>query len=395
MRASWNSRRAPPALGAMVSAAISAVWLLLSAGIASAYPQMQFSSGASRCNQCHFSPAGGGLLTGFGRDAAGEELSTVVGDGAFLHGAVELPSWLALGADLRGALLAHDAADGQRPERVAFPMQADVHARGALPEGVSIQLTLGVRGQARSASEELGADNYFPASPQRFVSREHYVMWRDGALGPYARAGRFFAPFGLRLAEHSTYVRRDLGFATQEETYGLSGGYVADAWELHVTGFVPDFVAGVGGRESGFVALAEHRPTDTLALGLNGRLGHSADRDRWTGGGYGKIYVEALATLLQAEIDFVKWRARGRTLSNQLIAFAGATVIPVRGLWLGLQGERNQSSLSAGDSGINALNGQINWFPYPHVEALLLGRLQAAAEGPAVKTALFILHYYL
>src|SRR4051812_43224672 len=76
---------------------------------AQAYPQWQFSSGTSRCNQCHFSPAGGGLVTGYARDAVGEDLSSIKGNGAFLHGAVELPSWLAIGFDGRGAVLSHDA----------------------------------------------------------------------------------------------------------------------------------------------------------------------------------------------------------------------------------------------------------------------------------------------
>ena len=38
----------------------------------------------------------------------------------------------------------------------------------------------------------------------RFISREHYLMYRPEAMGIYARVGRFFAPFGLRLAEHYT-----------------------------------------------------------------------------------------------------------------------------------------------------------------------------------------------
>ena len=46
--------------------------LLLGAGSAEAYPQFQLSTGAVRCNVCHVSPAGGGVLTGYGRDEAGE-----------------------------------------------------------------------------------------------------------------------------------------------------------------------------------------------------------------------------------------------------------------------------------------------------------------------------------
>src|SRR6476661_1693015 len=76
--------------------------------VAQAYPQWQFSSGTSRCNQCHFAPAGDGLITNYARDAVGEDLSSFQGNGAFLHGAVELPSWLALGANLRGAILRQD-----------------------------------------------------------------------------------------------------------------------------------------------------------------------------------------------------------------------------------------------------------------------------------------------
>ena len=71
---------------------------------AQAYPQFQFSSGTNRCSQCHQSPGGGGLLTSWGRDESGDTIS-LGGDGAFLHGLVPMPSWLALGGDLRFAVL--------------------------------------------------------------------------------------------------------------------------------------------------------------------------------------------------------------------------------------------------------------------------------------------------
>src|SRR5690348_18271787 len=72
----------------------------LLSGRAWAYPQFQFSSGTTRCSQCHYSPAGGGLITSWGRDESGDTIS-LGGDGAFLHGLWQPPSWLALGADIR------------------------------------------------------------------------------------------------------------------------------------------------------------------------------------------------------------------------------------------------------------------------------------------------------
>src|ERR1700690_4595221 len=74
--------------------------LIALCGRASAYPQFQFSSGTNRCSQCHYSPAGGRLITSWGRDESGDTIS-LGGDGAFLHGLVPLPSWLALRRGVR------------------------------------------------------------------------------------------------------------------------------------------------------------------------------------------------------------------------------------------------------------------------------------------------------
>ena len=54
------------ALAAIVAAS------LLGERQAAAYPQWQLSTGTVRCNQCHYAPAGGGLLNNYGRDAVGE-----------------------------------------------------------------------------------------------------------------------------------------------------------------------------------------------------------------------------------------------------------------------------------------------------------------------------------
>ena len=103
-----------------------------------AYPQWQLTTGASRCNECHYSPGGGGLINPFGRDAIGSDLSTFEGDGMLLHGKVSPPRWLALGGDLRGAFVGNGVEDPNGTKVAVFPMQADVHARVALPAGIAV-----------------------------------------------------------------------------------------------------------------------------------------------------------------------------------------------------------------------------------------------------------------
>ena len=80
------------ALRTLVLAALVAAGLSLAPRLAQAYPQFQLSTGAQRCNQCHIAPTGGTLLSGYGRDEAGDTISRG-GDGSFLHGAWAPPDW--------------------------------------------------------------------------------------------------------------------------------------------------------------------------------------------------------------------------------------------------------------------------------------------------------------
>lgn len=131
-------------------------FLTMRAVPALAYPQWQLTAGAVRCNQCHFAPAGGGLLTSYGRDANSDDLSTFPGEGAFLNGKVRLPTWPALGGDLRGAYAAQDAQDPDGAHQAVFPMQADAYGRAGFGS-FSAYVSAGLRGQSR-ANKDLATD---------------------------------------------------------------------------------------------------------------------------------------------------------------------------------------------------------------------------------------------
>ncbi len=243
---------------------------------ASAYPQFQFSSGTNKCSQCHYAPAGGGLLSSWGRSESGDTIS-MGGDGAFLHGAVTLPSWIALGFDLRLAGTRSDDGGQESPRTRVLP------DAGGLLRALRVQRRVFAvrRGRrARRGSAGVGIQRYrhrpdqrdFGTAAERFISREHYFMWRPSATGPYARLGRFYAPYGIRFVEHIYFVRRYTGYELYNETYNLSGGYVADDWELHVSAFTPppssfpDPLQSVGARESGGAGYFEKRLGDMAAL---------------------------------------------------------------------------------------------------------------------------------
>jgi hypothetical protein len=383
----------------LVAALAGATLVLLAGRPASAYPQWQFSSGTSRCSQCHYSPAGGGLLTGYGRDAAGEDLSTWEGDGGFLHGAVELPKALAIGFDGRYAILNHDVGEDAGPQLVHFPMQADLQLRLAVSESLSVYVDAGYRGQARGYDGVGGAGAAEPSPASRFISREHYLAWRPAALGPYVRVGRFFAPYGLRLAEHGIYTRRDTGFNTLEETYNVSGGYLKNDWDIHLTAFLPDTLRYLGGSERGGAGMVELRLGEASALGLQARVGMTDDMYRYGGGAFGKTYFEAIKTLIQAEANIIHKTFAGKAASHAeqaFVGYLGVTFFPGRGFWITPFAERTQSNLSVRDTAINGGGVQLNWFPYPHFEIGGQALFQVPTGGDSsAMTGIAFIHYYL
>lgn len=380
---------------ALLSTAVSV--LLLAEGSARAYPQFQLSSGATRCNQCHYAPAGGGLLNSYGRDAVGDDLSTFGGNGAFAHSAVRLPAWLALGVDLRGAFVDNDVQDPAGPTVAVFPMQADLSGRIALPKGFSISAIGGFRGQVRDPHPLVPSQNFQPVSTSELISREHYLMWEPAAVGPYLRIGRFYAPYGLRMAEHILYINRDLGFDELEETYNVSGGFILPAAELHLTLFAPDFVRHIGSDEKGFAAYLETRFHDErAALAGQMRVALGPGVTKVMTGAVGKVYVEGWRAQLFGEVDLVNqiYTELDNTTRTQIVGAAGLAVFPTRGVMVTLIGERNQVDVQTPDAW-TAATALCNWFPYAHFELQLMGRLQVPSGGSAASTLFFQVHYFL
>ena len=375
--------------------------VLLAPTPASAFPQFQFSSGTTRCGQCHYAPAGTGLISAWGRDESADTISRG-GDGAFLHGLWAPPSWLALGGDLRLVSMANSTGGPESPELVSFPMQADLYARLVLPDGFSLNIIAGDRGVVRPGGEPtLGGR--VSSAVDRFMSREHYLMWRPSATGAYVRAGRFFAPYGLRLVEHIFYVRRFTGNALYEEPYALSGGYVGEDWEVHATGFVPipksfpDPLQSIGYKEAGGAIYGEMRFGGMAALALQSRVGIANEEARYQGGGVAKVWIDAAKLLFMGEADIIRQQIKGTTGvgQTQFVSFAGITFMPIRGLMTTFAYERFQENLSVSKTGHDATDLEVNFFPWAHIEFLVLGRYQQNGDGAPATLGMLQFHYYL
>ena len=226
-------------------------------------------------------------------------------------------------------------------------------------------------------------------------------MWRKKTTGYYARAGRFFAPFGLRSQDHTLYARRYLGFHTFEETHNLSAGRVENEWEAHVTAFmrVPDVLFGNGPRHSGLAAYYERRlgEDENMVVGAQARAGLGEDDRQYLVGGIGKVYLDGPRLLFMGELDLgyqdFTFGASGRP---QLVAQLGATWWPVTGVMLGTTLQRYDQDLEVKDLARDAAQISIQYFPLAKWELMLLGRMEFQGDvGDPASMAMFQLHYYL
>lgn len=361
-----------------------ALLLVLVSSTAYAYPQFQLSMDTDRCVTCHFSPAGGGLLNDYGRDEAGSTISRG-GDGRFLHGIWDPPDWFELGADFRLVGLGRFREPDVDP--AVFPMQTDLYIRAGT-EHYSFAMTLGTR-STRAPS---------PPIQERLTSREHYLMYERDS-GTYVRAGRFFPIYGIRSQDHTSFVRRYLGFSTLEEPYGVAAGMLDTAWEAHISAFIPrpvDFL-GAGVKASGIAGYYERRlMNDTAAIAGQFRIGVSGDDTRVAFGVVGKRYLTEAKLMVLAELDLQRQSFADVDGTRwQLASYVGASTFVARGWMVGGALHHWSPDITL-RSARDAAEVNVQYFPKAHFELHFITR--ASGEGDFEEPSLLAmlqLHYYL
>ena len=361
-------------------------WLIVfaivgTAGVASAYPQFQLSRD-STCTSCHLSPAGGGLLSENGLINA--ELISQLGTAPeFFYNAIPMPSWLALGGDLRGA---SGFDSWPKRELVAFPMQAELYA-AATAEQFSLHVTGGLRDP-----------EYGETARTLFASREHWLQWQDdpgSASGLFVRAGRFMPVYGLRYAEHTDYDRRYGGTPLYGEAYGVAVEYVQPRWEVHATGFLHDPYGATTELGNGAAVYAEARLTTSTSVGVEGKLDKTVDDRKIYGGVTVKQAVGPV--LLEAEFQLVHQKVEVGGTDNQLVGYLlGSWFVGPLMIDLGAGAYEPDVKVRYLDQEVLDLN--VHWFATSHLELLLTNRIQMLELGEGGYTSGYSLvqaHYRL
>jgi hypothetical protein len=306
----------------------------------------------------------------------------------FLWGLFDTPDWLLLGGAYRQLAvykpggIAGSGATIRKGYFVTFPMMADVYGQAQFG-GFRVEGSLGIirvgvgSPYGRAAQITQGQGDQW-----NLLSRTHWVGY-DIEDGRYTiRAGHLNLPFGIRIPEHTMWVRQytrtDRESAQQD---GVALAFNGDSLRGELMGIVGNYQVNPDKyRERGYSGYLEYMVTPQTALGVSSLVTH-ADQDR--------ISLD-LKTTRQAHGLMVRSAASEKTAilteADMLVrtnhevgyvAFAQVDVEAIQGLHFMVTGEAHDEGydkLKGGDRVVGGgkpqfgVWGSIDWFCFSHVE---------------------------
>ena len=245
-----------PRWGRWLPLLFSAVWALLVARPAQAYPQFVFK-GYGDCNSCHHSPTGGGLPNRWGLDSLSPSFGATPDWGnqdlsydSAAPGAVKVD----LGADLR--LMPLLSADSDAVAPAFIPMLTELGGAVAL-------------GHWMAYGTVTGRKLYGDGPSFAAFSREHWLKFQPSE-GLDLRVGRMVLPFGTRIPDHTQYTREDFEQDKYDQSYGAELDVHANGWSLFANAFAGDLTYRPKERQERGLVL-----TPSVDLGSTANIGIS------------------------------------------------------------------------------------------------------------------------
>lgn len=362
---------------------------------AQAFPEF-VRHGYFSCTSCHASPGGGGTLTPYGRSFAAEKMSTWIykDEEQPLHGAAGvMPEWLMLGGDFRQIQTYVDAAPVREGRWIT--MQRDVDAcvktgsvwscatAGQLPASIA-----GGKDEARYGLRKASV---------RVDLGENFIV----------RTGRFYPKHGLMIANHTSPVRRGLGFDAGRESDQVEGTFVSEFVEVTAYRDFGRVVRMTGDTEE----IQEQFDqafglTTSVLLGTMSRAGVSYRREAkdiaavHTAGVFGAIGFSE-KTFLLAEVDQKAIAAKdpvpgSPSISRGAVSHMRFAHEPIRGVVPYLLHEMDFKDLTQGRTRKDTYGLGLQWFPRPHFEIdTFVGHVLNRQDFSYATAAYLLLHYYL
>jgi hypothetical protein len=365
----------------------------------------------SSCATCHADPSGGELLTLYGRVTSDAALRMHYGKGGeqsaktgALWGAIDLPQQLLLSGSYRSLTIIQP---GQSPAATFIPiMMGDLYGQlkvGSFIAGGSIGIGKVREGAVHGRPAQVTSNN--DDGEFNLLSRTHYL----GAIindSIWIRAGRLNLPFGVRIPEHTMWVR-DATRTDREsdQQHGVAFAYVGERMRLEAMAILGNYQIGPDRfRERGYSLFVEGIAEGNVAAGVSSKVTY-ADEDRVSGEKNTVRQAHGLMMRWAPAKEFVLMAEADALFRNNAdagyVGFMQGDYEPIQGLHFIVSGEILDEGLAISTpSGVATpgtglpkfgLWGGVDWFFFRQFEL----RVDAVARQAEPFSLLAQLHFYL
>jgi hypothetical protein len=188
-------------------------------------------------------------------------------------GIVALPDTLLLGGSIRMATLYIKGAPVHE-----FPMQLDLYGDYKLFDRLHIGGSIGAArlkyGDVETRRAQITTNQ---GDGYNLISRTHYLRFDFGDGAYSVSAGRLNLPFGIRMSEHTMWVRaQTLTDRESSQEHGVSLNMNFDNWRFEVMGILGNYQVNPDAfRKRGYSGYAEWNAWDGGAFGVSSLITHS------------------------------------------------------------------------------------------------------------------------
>jgi hypothetical protein len=268
-----------------------------------------------------------------------------------------------------------------------FGMQNNVELGVRPSEGVMVVSTFGTREGPKNID-----------SRGKFLSERHFLLWSPDPMNR-VRTGKFRLNYGLNDPNHTRFIKSNLGFGANSESYVLEFTRLFEKGEVIISQNIGriDLPREQNSEKSSSAHIIRYAGEEAR-LGANVLIGESPQKRRALIGTHGVVGFRK-AHYLKYEVNFERSHSGQNPstaveLVNSFTSF-GTTV--TKGLLAYVFHEAQQADLDDHQTLQQAPGVGLQWLPVPHFELQteLKRTFRALAPGNPADSAWFVFHLYL
>ncbi len=351
---------------------------------ASALPRFASRTGA-KCQSCHVNPSGGGMRQTFGVQYGRDELPvpTWMEEYNIDDFSTQITEMLSVGADFRTLFFYRqlpDTGSNTAGSLNAFwEMQGDMYLNFKLAKKINIYLDKGLY----SGFEIFGTAAILPANG-------------------YIKVGKFVPNYGMKMDDHTLFVREATGFSSERGRTELTGAEVAiSPGVATVAGGIYNATDGFGagtGSKKAVLGRAEgiFKVADNMFVGVGGNVfstSRSGNVQTTLYGGFGSFSFENLTVL--SEVDFIDVDNAG-TKQKGFVSYLEANYVVIPGVDLKIAYDFLDRDTEVKSGSVSRYSFGFEFFPIAGIELRPMYRIMKEDPTELKNDEFhFLIHFYL